>query len=313
MSVPVHGLRAAVVTWGHPPDGDDDDGDDPGDPGERQGRRSGRGSRTGGGGGADHPGSGGAGKPSKREAPPGAQEAQDKCTMLRQWILACLEKYAYITVAVPADDGDGSGEVFKPMQILNLEPRGIYLQTWETWLDGQSRQQMVHGAMTVDAQPFEVWEPSAACQTAATAARFDAFILEDPAKLDLLSLTGVEPAARRRIQKWKASDNSEVDGCLVFTSPELPAPVVDIASDNYPVLCLLDALHDKGWTGKPARVVHRRRGAKLYDCRRPPTKAIYYKCLLKLAELWKLGADEFPSDECQASGIRMRETIFKQS
>ena len=282
-------------------DNDDDDGGGPGPGGDRDhGLRRPRppcgGNDADGGPSSGLDGSGGG--PSSSGSRP-TQGAVDNTALMRQWLSSCLKVHSYITVKVPSDD---QGFTLKPLQILNLHTRNIIVKTWETQIQSEAPKgnETVTGIFNATVQPFVVQERSMQHQLAADASEFDAFIVEDPKVIDILSLVGVGPDARDMLRVWTVGALAAVEGCLHFHDPMKLTPNVAVGHKDYPVLCLLDALRDSGFTGKSATVTHKRRGPKHFDARSQPCKGFYYKCLLELPRLWSEGANPFPSNLSQA-------------
>ena len=84
---------------------------------------------------------------------------------------------------------------------------------------------------------------------------------------------------------------------MSLATPEALRPKAHLGSDNTPVLCLCDALHERGWTGHAGELVHTQVSEKQYDNRSMSSKRRYLQCLLALPDLFAGGVEQVPSSQ----------------
>ena len=75
----------------------------------------------------------------------------------------------------------------------------------------------------------------------------------------------------------------------------MPDPTLSLMSPNIPTLCLLDALAELHWTGRPGIAVHAPCAETKFDNRQPVSKQDYLRCLIVLDDLIAAGVIEFKS------------------
>lgn len=85
-----------------------------------------------------------------------------------------------------------------------------------------------------------------------------------------------------------------------MTNPLVLRPTVALSSDTAPVLCLCDALQEKGYEGIASQVIHKADALKRYDIRQLPSKRRYLQCVLALEELFSVGIVQLPSGQPSA-------------
>ena len=126
----------------------------------------------------------------------------------------------------------------------------------------------------------------------------EVFIFEDdlPLKIQM----PLSPKDRPNVLRWENCGQSELyDSCISLRNPKPLQPDIDLLHPSCPALCLLDALAERGWRGRPQRVVHAIDSELIYDRRQPMAKKRYYQCLLVQAELFQAGVLEFRSGHPQ--------------
>ena len=193
---------------------------------------------------------------------------EERVKLMREWLQACLQVHQYVTVRIQSDE-EGAPDTLQPMQILAVEPKPVFVRTYE---DKMAPPVEFNLLMKVTVQKLQVWEPSIATQTAFNANDFDCFVLEDPHNVDVMSMCGSTPEDRDRWRCWSV-DDSTIDGCIRFHTPQPLAVTMDITKKHFPVLALHDLLHSGGWSPEPALRTHGGpRSAKRYDSRKPLEK-----------------------------------------
>eukprot|EP00959_Pyramimonas_sp_CCMP1952_P219340 4585937-Pyramimonas_sp.AAC.1 len=126
--------------------------------------------------------------------------------------------------------------------------------------------------------------------------RVDTFPVQDPGPIDMLSLLDSSREARQRLKIWK-TEGSDIEGCLVLYDPQVASP--SGSRIPWPVLSLVDELHDCGWTSTQS-VVHYKRddSATSFDARAVRVdRKRHYLCVLALPSLFEQGACDFSSAE----------------
>ena len=152
---------------------------------------------------------------------------------------------------------------------------------------------------TVSVQPFERMLPFLGGVGAAQLQQADIFMFEDERPLPIQ--LPFSPDDRPNILRWENHGQSELyDSCISLRNPKPLQPDVNLLSKSCPVLCLLDALAERGWHGRSQRFVHGSNSELLYDQRQPMGKKVYYQCLIVQAELFQAGIVEFRSGHPQA-------------
>ena len=157
----------------------------------------------------------------------------------------------------------------------------------------------LEGLYTISLQPVEVWgqKPDMDLRDAT---RLDVYQYEEPTKADIITACGCRLDCRYDIFVWQAQQ-SDVSGCVELHSKELLASKkTDLFERNTPVLCLLDALHNQGFSGVSQAVVHGDASGRLFDSRGIASRRAYLQCVLAISKLFANGITEFRSVGSQA-------------
>lgn len=204
---------------------------------------------------------------------------------MRQWFASFLQRYEYITLRVRADDG---GLTFVVFQVLDLERKSLVVRPYV----GNEEAAELDGLYTVSVQPLEVWCPQpGAVEPGET---LEVFLFHEPKKIDVITLTGALTEGRRGIYAWKAH-LSDVEGCTHPHGKEILANrSVDLLGSSVPVLCLLDALRQKGFVGIDQVVCHTA-GCLEFDRRQVAGRRAYLQCVLHMEKVLARGVAEFRS------------------
>ena len=196
--------------------------------------------------------------------------------LMRQWLLAVLGKYRYVTLP---DSGSPSGR--RAVQILSLEASTVRVETYATRTEPKR-------AVPARAQLLDEFQSPGAV---ACRGHMDVFPFQDPTKVDLVELVGADPAVRSQIQLWAASV-SEVEGCTHLGSPTEAIPSASLRDSDVPVLHLIDALESNGWEATLSLVNHTVAAPKLYDSRARKSSRHYFQCLLAIEDIFRNNAVE---------------------
>lgn len=211
----------------------------------------------------------------------------EEVKLLRQFFAACLEKGRFVSVRAQSEEDSGGIMIF---QVLSFEAKAVLVKTYDA-ADDSSYQAL----SSVAVQVYSKW--GAVGQDTEAHSSHDVFFVEEPCTIDLVSLSGGLNCRQHWLQ-WEAGP-SDVSGCICLTSPSPWRSSVPLTSSNVPVLCLIDALQESGWSGRGEKVIHHQETYKAFDSRNIASKRAYLQCLLALPELLpKVGA--FPSGETSA-------------
>lgn len=205
--------------------------------------------------------------------------------LLRQYLAASLEVHSFFSLEVA--DGDGVRCLF--YQILAVDPKGIFVKTDNTQKGGIKDA----GVFEVSAQPYQEWLGHGGSATSASIA-VECFPFDNPCMIDLLKVGGCSASARAGWRKWKTGP-ADVDGCILLQSPEPLRPACRLEDPKVPVLALLDALGEQGFSPVEDRVRHTDAGDKRYDGRSIAGKRCYLQCVLAFPELQQAGVAAFAS------------------
>lgn len=205
-------------------------------------------------------------------------------TLLRQWYHATLRPYEYITFRVVGEEG---GHSWQAGQVLDLERRNLIVKPF---VDAEEEAELA-GLYTISLQPLEVWRLSS---EEAPGDSLDTFVLQEPAKVDILSACGVSVDSRQHVYVWETRI-SDVEGCTeLHNKLPLASRVVDLLSKQAPVLSLVDALESQGFQGVD-EVVYHMEGVLVFDCRRLAGRRSYLQCVLYMKKLAAKGTLDFHS------------------
>ena len=125
--------------------------------------------------------------------------------------------------------------------------------------------------------------------------KLDVFQVEEPIHLDILQLVGTDIGVRHRIHIWE-QEVSDIPKCDALVRPRVIAPInSNLQSATIPVLCLVDALNSRGFSGHSGKCTHGGGTPKLYDERKLVQKRSYLQCLLSLETLLSACVSPFHS------------------
>lgn len=209
-------------------------------------------------------------------------------TLLRQWYASFLHRYEHISLQVVGEEG---GRHLQAFQILDVERRSIIARAY---LDADDQAEL-EGLYVASMQPLELWHGGATAEAAAERpSALQAFVLLEPMKVDIIAACGVSLQSRAGVLAWQ-SRMSDIEGCTeLFGSERLVDRRVDLLGKQVPVLCLLDALGGRGFTGI-AEIVRHSAGCKYFDNRRICGRRAYLQCVLHQEALQAKGVLEFRS------------------
>jgi hypothetical protein len=223
-----------------------------------------------------------------RKAPRDRGQVDDAVSLMRQWLLAALQVYQFLSLPARGED-DNIFIVF--VQVLSLELNPILLDVSQRKLNEEMPQ------FEIAVQTLERWAPPV--EERVLRAQEEVFVYSDPQMVDILRLTGTDPATRADFKAWSCKP-SDVDGCLSLHSASPLQVPMNLSNERIPVLCLIDELQEQGWIGVAQLVQHSPDGPKQFDSRRMKGKRWYYKVLLALHTLWPCGIDPFSSAQPQS-------------
>ena len=149
--------------------------------------------------------------------------------------------------------------------------------------------------LQVTVQPLEQMLPFDVA-AAANIYHADVFVFNDEFP-EILDLERCSPSDRPKYRQ-RQSQPSQIEGCTsLLVNPTTLSPPADMSlfDNRMPALCLLDALRERGWTGKAQLAKHTSDSDLIFDDRRPTNRKSYFKCLLISQELFAGGISEFPS------------------
>ena len=204
--------------------------------------------------------------------------------MMRQWLASAMALNEYYMVDTTAD-ADTTVAVF---QLLALETKPILVTTHE----GEVAEA---GLFEVSVQPLEIWSKSV---LDAPVDEMEAFVLSDPCLTDVLDLPGDFLMDRSRWHRMEPA-LSDLEGCIHMRRREQLSVPLRLLDPKVPILTLLDALADAGFTAHIGKVHHTPDVAK-YDDRHRMRSRSYFQCLLSFPELASAGVTGFPSGLAQS-------------
>lgn len=184
------------------------------------------------------------------------QRQSEGVRLMRQWVASVLEPHAFISLPILTAEGEVEDRFY---QVLQRETRPVVVPTIHMPDDEPAL-----GLYTITAQVFERWNPKGLQVETGRRGQEEVFRVEDPVTVDVLGLCG-GVTDRRRWLRWSPGE-SDVDGCMTMSCPTILAPREKLSSTNTPVLCLLDALDERGFHGADKKIMHHV-GQKEYDSR----------------------------------------------
>ena len=147
-------------------------------------------------------------------------------TLLREFYAATLERYSFISFPVIGEEG--LSETYA-CQLLDTERRNVVVRPFTT-VDEDIE---LTGLYSVSMQPLSQW---GGVRAVAGTNSIDVFLMDDPAKADLITACGVCVDARHHVKVWKTR-RSDVEGCTEMYEPiPLTDVLVDLMGKSAPVL-----------------------------------------------------------------------------
>ena len=113
-------------------------------------------------------------------------------------------------------------------------------------------------------------------------------MVEDPEKVDLVSICGTDPSIRGAILRRERQE-SDVEGCIALVNGQPLGPGIPFGSPCIPIMSLLDALADKGFEPEQHLLTHSIGCRKAYDARNPHAKRAYFQRLIAGDQLFQKG------------------------
>lgn len=127
----------------------------------------------------------------------------------------------------------------------------------------------------------------------------NAFIFQDPEKIDIVTACGVQLGCRHDIHLWDVRQ-SDLEGCVeLHNRQQLSMLEMDLFSSNALVLALVDALEKAGFAGVDEEVDHSP-GRLVFDARRLVGRRAYLQCVFFISKLVAKGVAQFSSVGTQA-------------
>ena len=200
---------------------------------------------------------------------------------LEEWMEVAIARYDFISIGVRTDN-----EPFILFQVIDFSRKLTTVPVFDDQKKRISLQWTIHrySLSLGEELPDEPRE----CV---------AFTAEDPAVVELLSWTGLDPQWRLRCRRWERREH-DVEGLWTFRDPRPLAVDMPLKHNAVPVLCLLDELSVRDFLPIQSRVVHAADAEKMYDARSPSRS--YLQCVLSLDWLVRNGVESFHSGRAQA-------------
>ena len=210
----------------------------------------------------------------------------DNVKLLREYLLQSLPRYCYFSIDVATEVADFPGEK-RWFQLLDFERKDVLVNT--------ELQKRLPSLFTVSVQPLQRWCGPGQAPTGAPTDRSEVYIVEDPRRLDMLSLAGAHLSCSQGIHVWHNAGLSDVDGCVALSAPHIAKPDMMLNDKSLPVLSLVQELRNAGFCDKPGLVEHTRE-CRLFDSRRLSSKGDYLRCVLTMDRICSSGVHVFRSD-----------------
>ena len=221
-----------------------------------------------------------------------AERRAEDITFLRQFFAAILQRMEYFTVPVVGETGEVAVQAF---QLLDLERKNIIVRPFVS-LDDEAE---LSGLFTVTAQPLELWGGGDQNVQGDLLQTLNAFVLQEPSKIDIITACGAQLRCRHDIYLWQVR-LSDVEGCVELFRPQRLSDLQsDLMSTQTPVLSLIDALERGGFAGVHEAVDHKA-ATRMFDARRLCGRRAYLQCALHMEKLLAKGICEFSSIGSQA-------------
>ena len=201
-----------------------------------------------------------------------ARHALQQLTLMKEFMELCLKPGTFVSVLA----GDDSDQDWTFLQVLAIEPK---VTTVVTCFEKDTDRPRLKVAVQEFTPTFPVSPDRASLLVQAVVDVF-AFSDEHPSVFDFGKWA---PCDRQNIIEWSTGESS-AHGCVSLMNPRtlMPDPTLSLMSPNIPTLCLLDALAELHWTGRPGIAVHTPCAEKVFDNRQPVSKTNICDALLFL-------------------------------
>ena len=219
---------------------------------------------------------------------PNVSVVDTNAKLMRQYLEQSLRQYSFYSMPVRNEEGGAVEDAV--FQILNTAPKCVLVKSHRDV--GKDT-----GLFDVVVQPWQVWHSPT---VGSSHHERSIFMVEEPILLDIVSLLGTSLESRCQIFEWTQSGESDVFGCLRLHSPRLARLPMTLKSPFVPVLSLLDALNERGFSPILALCEHSDEQTQRYDFRSVMTKRSYYQCVLFRSDLARRGNGVFTSGRSQA-------------
>jgi len=209
-----------------------------------------------------------------------------EATLMREFMNDALDISAFFTIATEGDDGDVTYTAF---QVIEKERKPLQVKLFE-------EDASVECLFKVLVQPYALFHA-----TLVHPPDFiDVFLFDGrkPQHIDVLSLVGVDPHNRERVQLW-TPETSGIPACVQLTAPRplRSKTSIDAISNKAPLLTFIDALQNCCYIGVPKRVKHTPTGPLQFDNRWASMTKPYMRCLLASSYVFEHGVAEFNSGQ----------------
>lgn len=217
-----------------------------------------------------------------------AERSSTEVVLMRQWLVAALHKYSYISAPAQTSDESWSYMFF---HVLAIDSRTARVKTFRSPDDDPDESDHL---LSVTVQPLERWgEGDLQGAQASPGVEVEVYGFVEPYAMDLLGACGRGIDNREHWWVWEAEE-SEVSGCTALRSPARLCPKMPLGHPKAPPLVLMDALREKGWQQVQNKVMHTL-GGLVFDGRSVASRRAYLQSLLALEELTAAGIPGFES------------------
>jgi hypothetical protein len=149
--------------------------------------------------------------------------------LLREWLTESIQPFQYFSFVGISDDGTSDTQV---AQLISKPSNLIQISTYDT--------NTTKDRMTWAMLPYDIWRRR---ELGDAPQSMDVFNVGGVLNVDLVSVMGGDPQARRSVQLWETS-NPEffLEGCLHLVKPRPAKPDSLVHHKAHPILSLHDTL-----------------------------------------------------------------------
>ena len=185
-----------------------------------------------------------------------------------------LQLYSYVTVCCRTGEDD-KWEI-RAYQILRFRakhilPDGFVPDDRDTF----------GGMYRIRAQPFSLHMQPDGDSWDMCPERLTCFVVEDPIEWDIVAAVGNN---RRMLRVWTEGP-SEVESCFCLVDGKPLSSTAILSCPTCPTLCILDALHERGYEPRDKLVIHDQLASLVYDSRKLSSKTLYLQALLDFVKI----------------------------